>query len=171
MEQNAYKKLQKYLLWKRFKVAIPQLSKEEHVFVVEKYFERQSYIAVQETFRQRFKHALPCKKTIQQNVKKYRLHGTTLNRKKENSGIRMTACSKENIERVRNMLENNPRNISARRNGMALSAPTFNRITHEELRWYPYRVKVRQHLKENDFQCRSDFSYWFLQQCNNPCFF
>ena len=29
-------------------------------------------------------------------------------------------------------------------------------------------VKVRQQLKENDFQRRSDFSYWFLQQCNNP---
>ena len=71
MEQNAYKKIQKYLLWKRFKVTIPQLSKEEHVFVVEKYFERQSYIAVQETFRQRFKHALPCKKTIQQTIQQF----------------------------------------------------------------------------------------------------
>ena len=29
-------------------------------------------------------------------------------------------------------------------------------------------AKVRQQLKENDFQRRSDFSYWFLQQCNNP---
>ena len=28
-------------------------------------------------------------------------------------------------------------------------------------------VKVRQQLKENDFQRRSDFGYWFLQQCNN----
>ena len=31
-------------------------------------------------------------------------------------------------------------------------------------------VNVRQQLKENDFQRRSDFSYWFLQQCNNPRF-
>ena len=68
------------------------------------------------------------------------------------------------------MLGNNLRNISARRNGIGLSPATFNRITHEELRWYPYRVKVRQQLKENDFQRCSDFSYWFLQQCNNPRF-
>ena len=62
------------------------------------------------------------------------------------------------------MLKSNPRNISARKNNIGLSAPTFNRITREELRWYPYMVKVTQQLKENDFQRRSDFSYWFLQQ-------
>ena len=119
---------------------------------------------------QRFNHAPSSKKTIQQNVKKYRSHGTSLNRNKENSGRRRTALSEENIERVRNMLENNLRNISARRNGMGLSAATFNRITRGELCWYPYRVKVRQQSKENDFQRSSDFSYWFLQQCNNPSF-
>ena len=67
-----------------------------------------------------------------------------LEQKQKNSGRRKTALSKENIERVGNMLENNPRNISARRKGMGLSAATFNRITREELRWYPYKIKVRQ---------------------------
>ena len=105
-----------------------------------------------------------------QNVKKYCSHGTSLNRNKENSGRRRTAHSEKNIERVRSMLENNPRNVSARRNCMGLSAATFNRITHEGLHWYPYRVKVRQQLKENNFQCLSNFSYWFLQHCNNPPF-
>ena len=36
------------------------------------------------------------------------------------------------------MLENNPRNISAKRNGMGLSAATFNKIPREELHWYPH---------------------------------
>ena len=36
------------------------------------------------------------------------------------------------------MLENNPRNISAKRNRMRLSAATFNKIPREELRWYPH---------------------------------
>ena len=44
---------------------MPQLSKEERVFVVEKYFERKSSIVVQAAFRQRFNHAAPSKKTIQ----------------------------------------------------------------------------------------------------------
>ena len=67
------------------------------------------------------------------------------------------------------MLENNPRNISARGNCIGLYAATFNRIAREELRWYPCRVKVKQQLKENYFQRRSVFSHWFLQQCSNPC--
>ena len=46
-----------------------QLSKEERVFVVEKYFERKSYIALQAAFWQQFNHAPPCKKTIQQMLK------------------------------------------------------------------------------------------------------
>ena len=28
-------------------------------------------------------------------------------------------------------------------------AATFNRITREELRWYPYKIEVSQQLKEN----------------------
>ena len=122
-----------------------QLSKEEQVLVVEKYFERKSYIAVQAAFRQQFNQAPPCIKTIQrQNVKKYRSHGTILNRNKENFRGWETARSEENIERVKNMLENNPRNISAKRNCIGLYAATFNRIAREELRWYPCRVKVKQ---------------------------
>ena len=56
----------------------------------------------------------------------------------------MTARSEEKIERIRNMLQNNPRNISARRNDMGLSAATLNRITREELRCYPYKIKVKR---------------------------
>ena len=78
-----------------------------------------------------------CKPTIQQNVKKHCLHGTNLNRNKENSGKQRTPPSEENIEQVTSMLENNPRNLSARRNDLGLSAATFNKITLEELRWYP----------------------------------
>ena len=37
-----------------------------------------------------------------------------------------------------------PRNISARGNGTELYAPLVNRITREELHWYPYKIKVRQ---------------------------
>ena len=51
------------------------------------------------------------------------------------------------------MLENNQRNFSSRTGGMRLSAATLNRITSEELR-YPYKTKLRQHLKENDSQRR-----------------
>ena len=60
------------------------------------------------------------------------------------------------------MLDNNPRNTSVKRNGMRLTAATFNKITCEELHWHLYKVKVRQQLKDNDFQQCSYFSYWSL---------
>ena len=80
-----------------------QISKEELVFVVEKFFERKTYIAVQPAFCQRFNQV-----PIQQNVTKYCSHGTSLNRNKEKSARRRTGRSEENIELVRNILENNP---------------------------------------------------------------
>ena len=86
---------------------MPQISKQGRAFVVEKFFERKSCIAVQTAF-QRLNQTLPCKKTIQQNVTKYCSQGTSPNRNKENSGRRRTACFEENIEQVRNISENNP---------------------------------------------------------------
>ena len=57
---------------------MPQMSKEERVVVVvEKFFERKSYIAAQAAFRKKFNKA-----PIQQNVSKYCLHGTSLNKNK-----------------------------------------------------------------------------------------
>lgn len=80
----------------------------------------------------------------QVSIEKYRLHKTSLNRNEENSGRRLTVHSEKNIGRVRNMLENNQRKNSASRNGMGLSAASFNKITHEKLRRYPYKVNIRQ---------------------------
>ena len=85
-----------------------QISKEERVFALEKFFERESYITVQALFRKQLNQIPPCKKRIQQNITKYHSHGTSLNGNKENSGRRRTARSEENIDLVRNILENNP---------------------------------------------------------------
>ena len=71
------------------------------------------------------------------------------------------------LKRTLNESENNPRNISARRNATRWSAATLNRIIRKEFRLCQQKVKVRQKLKENDFQRRSDSSYWFLQQFIN----
>ena len=86
---------------------MPQISKEEWALVVEKFFQRKTYIAVQAAFQQWFNQTAPCKKTIRQNVTKYCSHGMSLNRNKENSGRQRTAQSEENIELVRKILENN----------------------------------------------------------------
>ena len=84
---------------------MPQISKEKEALVVEKFFYRKSYLAVQAAFQQQFYQAPPCKKTIQQNVRKAHSHGASVNRNKENSGRRGTARSEENIELIRNILK------------------------------------------------------------------
>ena len=91
------------------------------------FLKKLSCVVVQAAFWQWFSHV--ANRQLQQNIKKYRWHERSLYRNKENSGrLKIVYCEK-NIEQVRNMLEINARNISARRNGMGLSAATFNRIT------------------------------------------
>ena len=82
---------------------------KEWVSAVESFFEKKSYIAVQAAFQKQFIQAPPFKKTKQHNITKYRLHGTSLNRNKENFGRQRTARSQESIWLVRNTLENNPK--------------------------------------------------------------
>ena len=68
----------------------------------------------------------PSSSSVWRNVNKYRPHGS--NRNKGNSGRRKTGRSEENIQAVRDQLENNP-HVSARRNGLGLPSATLNRIT------------------------------------------
>ena len=48
---------------------MPQLTKEQRVFIVEKYFELKSINAVKLAFQERFDREAPCKSAIQKNVK------------------------------------------------------------------------------------------------------
>ena len=57
----------------------------------------------------------------------------------------------ENVERVRTLLENNT-TVSARRNGLGLFAPSFNRITRNELTFYPDLILAGHQFIETDFQ-------------------
>ena len=70
---------------------------------------------------------------------------------------------------VREHLQNNPQ-VSARRNGLGLPSATFNRITRLDLRWHPYRIRIRHELKDGDYVRRRNFCEWFSNQKRNPRF-
>jgi hypothetical protein len=147
-----------------------QLTVEQRVFVVAKYLETGSYNAVTDAFQQRFpERNPPAKRTIYQNVKKYRNNGTSLNLNRGHSGRRISARTPENIELVRNSLNDNP-TVSTRRNEIPISRSTFQRIIKGDLNWHPYRIHIRHELKDQDFGRRLEFSRWFAGQCNNPRF-
>ena len=119
-----------------------QLTTEQRVFVITTYTLTQSVTEEQNAFRIRFPDRNPPdKKTILKNLQKYQTTGTSLNRNKGNSGRRRTALSEENVAVVRDLLEETPRGVSARRNHVEVSKSSFNRITRLDLRWHPYRMQ------------------------------
>ena len=141
-----------------------QLTREQRVFIVENYILTRSIQNVHEAFRNTFiGRYVPKKSTILNNVRKYHEHGTSSNLNQGRSGRRRTARSAENIELVRDLLENNPR-VSVRRNGSNISNTSFHRIIKHDLNYYPYVLITRQELKENDFGRRETFSRWLIDR-------
>ena len=135
-----------------------QFTAEQRTFMVLHYNRTQCLVAVQNAFRQ-------SKNTILQNFRKYSEHGTSLNLNKNYSGRLRTARSQQNIAAVRRLLEQNPQDVSARRNPVQVSSTAFNRITRLELGWHPYRMHVRHELLPNDYLRRLRFPQWFNQKC------
>ena len=147
-----------------------QLTTEQRVFVITTYYETRSPHAIQEAFMQQFPDRQPPNKTtIWRNVFKYERKGTSLICNKGNSGRRRSVRTGENIELLRNTLEQHP-HVTTRINPINISRSSFNRTTKIDLRWHPYRMKIRQQLQENDFQRRLQFCHWFEDRCRNPRF-
>ena len=126
---------------------------------------------MRDVFRARFPNRnVPSKSTIWRNVQKHFSSGTSHNRNKGNSGKSRVARSEENVASVRNLLEKNPENVSARRNGLGISRSSFNRITKFELCWHPNRMHIRPSLLQTDFPQRVRFSEWWIRQCQRVHF-
>ena len=148
-----------------------QLSKEQRVFCVKKYYETKKFSVVRNLFRLSFPNRNPPEKsTIWRLVKKYEDHATSLNRNAKNSGRRRTGRSNNNIDLVQRTLENNPDGVSCRENGVGLSSATFNRICRLDLKWHPYRMKRRHQLKPGDYARRLNFARWLINKVRNPNF-
>ena len=148
---------------------MPQLTTAQRVFVVKKYHETKSYRTVQDEFRLTFPgRNPPAKSTIQHNVQKYDVNGTSLNLHKGRSGRRKTVRTNNNIQRVRGL--QGQQEISCRRNTLALSKSSFNRITKLDLQWHSYKIHEVQKLEPGDYARRVAFCRWFLQHAPNVRF-
>ena len=114
-------------------------------------------------------HNPPAPSTILENVRKYQNAGTSLNLNKGNSGRRRTIRTAENIDAVRDLLQQDP-HARARRNPIQISRSSFNRITKHDIKWHPYRIHVRHKLLPGDFARRLRFSVWFNERCRRENF-
>ena len=127
------------------------------------------YRAIQ-SFREAFPNArCPSRGTVYSNVRKYATTGTSLNFNKGRFGRMRTARSAENIEAVRNAIEDArgeapELRISCRRNSLGLSSTTFNRITRLDLHFHPYQMIRRHQLLPGDLPRRVRFCQWPLDK-------
>ncbi|KAF2355747.1 Protein of unknown function DUF4817 [Trinorchestia longiramus] len=141
-----------------------QLTKEQRIFIVEKYFHEKSSQQVIQSFQEHFpERQSPTKMTIWRNFTRYRTEGTSLNLNKGRSGRKRTGRSEEYVRIVQGELAENPQ-ISARKSGSDVTKSTFNRIITLDLEWHPYKMHVRNKLLDNDLLRRLNFAQWFLQR-------
>lgn len=136
--------------------------------MVSEFHRTQSVTAALQGFRRQFPDArCPTRPTVYSNVRKYAATGTSLNLNKGNSGRRRTARSAENVQAVRDVMQNqlqDGQRISSRRNGLGLTQSTFNRITRLDIRWHPYQMIRRHELTDGDYPRRMAFCNWLLNR-------
>lgn len=148
-----------------------QLTREQRVFLVERFIETQNYEVTRADFGRMFPNRNPPSvSTIKRNIKKLREHGTLLNLNEGRSGRQRTTRTEANVMLVEAAIAINPR-ISSRRNGLGIPKSTFNEITRKDLNFHPYKMKIRHSLEAGDHVRRVDFSNWFIGQLNDPQFF
>ena len=136
-----------------------QLTPAQRAFIVLRYTETNHNLdRVREEFRERFDRDAPTKKTILNNVRKYREHGTSQNMNKGRSGRPKTARSEANIDRMRQSLINNPRQSSRRNDLPNLTKSSYNRITRLDLRFHPYKLQKRHALFNCPDSCEQSIS-------------
>lgn len=141
-----------------------QLTQEQRVFIVEEYFRSNNIAVVLNGFVGRFPdRRRPTRRTITKLLEKFQTRGTVKNQNAGNSGRLRTARTPENVELVRQTLEENPE-ISARRNGLGLSRSTFNKITLLDLNYHPYRMVIRHKIEDFDYHRRRVFCQWFYDR-------
>ena len=114
---------------------------------------------------------IPSRHQIRRIVKKFQQYGTVLDRRTDNTGRPRAARSADNVEQVRQIVEETPRS-SVRKvlqdvsNVTPVSKSSVHRILRFDLKYLPYKIQLLQHLKENDISSRLTFADWALANDN-----
>lgn len=105
---------------------------------------------------------------IRRIVKKFDEFGTVNDRRPGNSGRHRDGRSSENVDMVRDIIEEAPKKSIRRvlgeiQSNIDIGRSTVQRIMKEDLNLKPYRIQVMQHLKDTDIMSRFDFANWVLE--------
>ena len=150
---------------------------EEKTFCVTLYLETKSLKTVQVRYHRRFNfNNFPHKFQITHWVKKFKDTGTlvksTKKGQKSTSGRKFTARSPENVDAVRDSVRQSPKTLQRRcSQELGLPRSSFHRILKNDLQLYPYRIQIKQTLRQNGMAKRVEMCQWFESKIEeNPEF-
>ena len=138
-------------------VVIMRWSSEECAFAVEAYlFNRQSVIATQRAFRNRFnitpRGPVPDWKSIVTWVSTFRQTRSTTRRR---TGVPRPIRPRKNIEAVRASVLQSPRRSAPKHaSALGLSDRSVRRILRDDLHFHPYKMTIVQELSVRYFTSR-----------------
>lgn len=144
---------------------------EQRSKIVEFYFlNERSIVLTQRAYRRHFNvRTGPSVTTVNRLVANFRHHGSIRNR--SGAGRPRTAHTDENIERVRESVEEIPETSTRRRSTqLELSRRSLQRIL-ATLHMFPFKIQLVQQLKPADYQHRLDYAIAFQQNAReDPAF-
>jgi uncharacterized protein YlaI len=116
---------------------------------------------IQRKFRLHFnvaRHArLPSRNTILLWVRKVRTMASAT--KKKQGGSARTVRTPENVEALRNAVQQSPRRSAVcHAQALRLSDTTVRRILHKDFNFHPYKLMLVQELNQQDFGRRTPFT-------------
>lgn len=146
------------------------LSKEMKTKVVRYWFETKSWITVKRKlirYNGLNYRDIPCRKSLENIVSKFSEHGEISDIRKGRVGRKKSSRTIENIERVAESVQNNPRlSCNRRSQELVLSKSSVYRILRRDLGFTPYLVQVKQALSQEDMTARRVMCQWFLDMMN-----
>lgn len=144
---------------------------EQRAKIVEFYFRYNcSIVAVQRSYRRFVDNGrIPSKNGIKKLISRFQETGTTA--EKPRCGRPKTSRTAIFIERVETSVAAAPK-ISTRRRStqLRISRTSLQRILHDDLHYYPYKIQITQKLHATDYDKRMNFTNKFLQLANNEDF-
>lgn len=145
-------------------------SKEQRAKIVECYFKHnESLIRVQREFTRLSNQQSPSRHCIIAMVSKFRETGSTTDRKR--IGGPRSIRNETTIQRVAaSVTEDNQTSTRKRAMQLGLSRSSLQRILKKDLKMFPYKVQVAQHLQFQDYQKRKEFAFTFLRLTNDEAF-
>ena len=140
---------------------------QHRAFVVEMFFKNgESVTVTQRKFCLHFNVAqnwmIPSQNTILLWLHNFHTTASAMNKK--HGGSAWTVRTPENIEVVRNAVEQSPCRSAVRHvQALRVSDTTVRRILHQDLNFHPYKLMFVQELKQQDFARRKTFAETMLQ--------